>query len=349
MPLKTLAWLLALVSAVLLASCGGEVEDGGDEDDRVTVVTTFSLLGELAERIGGDRVRVVNLIPLGVDEHAYQPPTTVAREVARADLALVNGYYLEEGLLDIVLQNVRSGVPVVAAARGLTSLEGGHDHDDEDHADDDHADEDHADDDHAGDDHADDEEHGDASAAASEGAVDDLVFAGGDPHFWLDARNFAVYAANVRDALVRVDPDGEAEYRARADEVVAELEALHRELLDTVEVIPSESRRLVVFHDAFQYFAAAYGFEVTATVVPASPNQATSAAAVAEVIRTVRESGVRTVFREPQYSAQSLDLIASDSGTSVGILRSIPSEDAPTYAEMMRANARALVEGLGPS
>jgi ABC-type Zn uptake system ZnuABC Zn-binding protein ZnuA len=183
--------------------------------------------------------------------------------------------------------------------------------------------------------------------AGEEAAFDDLVFAEGDPHFWLDARNMAVYAENIRDALIRVDPDGANEYRARAAEVVAELEALHEELLTALVVIPAERRKLIVFHDAFRYFAAAYDFEVIASVAPANPNQATSAAAIARIIATVRESGVPTIYREPQYSSQSLDLIAQDSGTVVGILHSIPSEQAPTYAEMMRENVRSLVDGLG--
>ncbi|MEX2374940.1 MAG: metal ABC transporter substrate-binding protein, partial [Dehalococcoidia bacterium] len=168
------------------------------------------------------------------------------------------------------------------------------------------------------------------------------------PHFWLDARNMAVYVENIRDALIGVDPEGAQGYRARTVEVVAELEALHQELLTTMAEIPAERRHLVMFHDAFQYFAAAYEFEVIATVAPANPNQARSAAAIAEIIGIVQGVAVPTIYREPQYNSQSLDLIAVDSGASIGIIHSIPSPDAPTYAEMMRANARALVDGLAP-
>lgn len=329
---------LVLILAVLAAcSAAGDATDPDDGGDRVVVVTTFALLSEVAGQVGGDRVEVVNLIPVGVDEHAYQPSSTVPRDLARADLVIVNGYFLEESLLDIVVENVRPEVPVVSASSGLTPLAGGHSHEDEHGHEDEHA----AEDEHG---------HEDSGHAPAEerGAehIDAEVFAEGDPHFWLDARNMAAYAENIAEALALVDPEGAEEYRARGGEVAAGLHGLHDELLDTMAEIPADRRRLVVFHDAFQHFAAAYDFEVVASVAPANPNQARSAADIAAIIATVRETGVPTIYREPQYSAQSLDLIAADSGASIGIIHSIPSEDAPTYVEMMRANARALVEGL---
>jgi ABC-type Zn uptake system ZnuABC Zn-binding protein ZnuA len=483
----TLMLLAAL--AMLAVACSGDAAPSAgapDEDgQRIVVVSTFPLLSELAERIGGDDVEVINLIPLGVDEHAYQPSTTVPREVVRADLALVNGYHLEEALLNIVVENIRPGVPVVAAARGLQLLKGGHVHvfqeGDADRAAVDAAIRrigtvvettlrgeqtpdlameqidviihdlpsrsrtetvraidrfvhdvprgrvtvedalagigeivrnyepapgseamieaiealahevesgsvapeaalatidglldglslDQRDDTIRAVDAAmaewkasrlsataaieaiDAALHGEGTRPPGDSAalIDDIVFAEGDPHLWLDARNMAGYAANIRDALIRVHPEGADGYRERARALIAELNALHDELIATLAVIPAERRKIVVFHDAFQYFAAAYDFEVIASVAPANPNQSTSAAAIAEIIRTVRAAGVPTIYREPQYSSQSLDLIARDSEAQVGIIHSIPSETAPTYAAMMRANAEALVQGLAP-
>lgn len=484
------ATLVGGVLLVALAGCSGadEPAPSGTDGERIVVASTLPLITELVERIGGDRVEVLNLVPLGVDVHSYHPPTTLPREIVRADLVLTNGYYLEETLLGIVVENVREDVPVVAVSRGLALLEGGHVHefiegeldraaidiavgeiggiveaslagtfdplDAIDEVDviihrlpsrsrteairgidsivhevprgqataedavariaevtrgyepapgpeaaiaqvvaviDQHEGGDLTAEDAMGQidrlldrltldqrneavrdidaavaewvDGTDTAEvalseihdvlEGGAGAASAgaesiggEALLDELVFAEGDPHLWLDARNMAVYAENVRDALVRIDPEGAAEYEARAAEVVAELEALHEELLTTLAAIPAEQRKLVVFHDAFQYFAAAYDFEVSASVAPANPNQESSAAAIAEIIEQVRAAGVSTIYREPQFSSQSLDLIAADSNSQIGIIHSIPSEDAPTYAEMMRANAAALVEGL---
>ena len=314
------AFACALLAPVLLAvgcSSGGSPPDAG----RIRVVATVPLIGEFTTVIAGPDADVTTLVPLGVDEHAFQPSTTVARAVAEADLALVNGYHLEAGLLSIVVQNVRRDVPVIAAARGLDPLTGAHD---------------------------DGGPAGGNAARSSAGQVDAEVFAEGDPHFWLDARNVVRYVENIRDALVLADPPHADGYRARAAALIVELNALDAELRQTLVVIPADRRKIVIFHDAFEYFARAYNFDVIASVAPANPNQAASAAGIAEIVRTVRAEGVRTIYREPQYSGQTLDLIAEESGTRVAVLYSIPTHDVPTFASMMRANALALVEGLSP-
>ena len=125
------------------------------------------------------------------------------------------------------------------------------------------------------------------------------------------------------------------------------MRTLDAEVRATFEKIPPERRRLVVFHDAYGYFAQAYGFALTASVLPASPNQQPSAQHVATVIDLVRRAGVPAVYREPQFSAQVLDAIARETGARVLTLYSTYAEQVRDYPAVMRANAAALVEGLG--
>lgn len=317
---RRIASLMIVLAAAAVIAAGCSTATQAQPGDALRVVATLPLLGQFASEIAGPDANVTTLIPLGVDEHAFQPSTTVARRVAEADLALVNGFRLEASLLSIVVENVRDGVPVVAAARGLNALVDGHD-------------------------------QAQPTATAGERAsatVDAEVFAEGDPHLWLDARNAVRYAENIRDALIAVDPDHAEGYRTRAAALIGDLNALDAELRQTLAPVPPERRKIVVFHDAYEYFARAYGFEVIASVAPSNPNQAVSAAEIAEIVKIVEQSGVRTIYREPQYSGQTLDLIAHESGTVIAVLYSIPTDDVPTYAALMRANAQALVEGLAP-
>ena len=324
--------LILPIAALLLAPACSSSDDADDAGLRV--VATTPLLAEFAGRVAGEDAHVSALIPLGVDLHSWQPSTTVARDIAQADVVIVNGYGLEEALLGIVSANARSDASLVTAADGLETLEGGHA--DEDHADEDHADEDHADEDHADEDHADE---GNADEDHAEG--------GGDPHLWLSVPNAIGYVENIRDALVAADAAHASAYAERAAEFIAELEALDAEVRSSLAAIPEGRRTIVAFHDAYQYLAAEYGMEVVATVAPSNPNQGTSAQAIAEIVELVRALGVGAVFKEPQFSAQSLDLIAQEAGARVLELRSTLSEDTPTYAEVMRANVAALVDGLG--
>ena len=310
----------ALVSLGVVLLLGSACGSSGQEDaggDGISVVTTTPLLAEFAGRVVGEDASVSALIPRGVDLHSWQPSTGAARDVAEADVLVVNGHNLEESLLSIVEENAGDGVPIVVASAGLDALEGGHDHEGEDA---DHADEQHA--------------------------ADDLVTAPGDPHFWLSVPNAVRYVENIRDGLAAADPDHAEGYQSRAEEFIAELQALDAEVRSTLEAIPAEARKIVVFHDAYEYLAHEYGFEVAAAVAPANPNQETSAQAIAAIVDEVRSLGVGAVYKEPQFSAQSLDLIAQETGVRVLALHSTLGDDTPTYAEMMRANAQALVDGL---
>ena len=357
-----LAFALALVAA-----CGGNGDNGNggatggeavatataaaaSEGERLQVVASTGILADLASRVGGDDAEVSAVIPPGADVHSFSPSPDAARRIAEADVVIVNGYNLEESTLDVILGNRAADSVLVVAALGIEALEGGHDHHGHDHEDD-HADEDgddHAhDDDEDGDDHAHDEdEDEDDHAGEAEGA--DLARADGDPHFWLSVPHAMVHVRNIANALAAADPANAAAYREREEAYLAELQAVDEEVRAAVARIPRERRVLVVFHDAFQYFAVEYGLELAAAVLPGSPTQQASAGEVAEIVDFVREHGVPAVYREPQFAADALEAIAEATGARVLTLYSgALTDEVGDYASLMRANARALVDGLG--
>ena len=88
--------------------------------------------------------------------------------------------------------------------------------------------------------------------------------AAADPHAWQSVANAEIYVANIRDALVAADPAGAAVYRANAQAYLAKLDALDREVRAAIAKIPPNRRRVISTHDAFGYFAAAYGIEFIA-------------------------------------------------------------------------------------
>lgn len=324
MPLQRWTGLVALGAslALALAACGdgddGTAGASAGGDGGLRVVTTTALLAELAEQVAGENVGVRSLIPAGVDLHSFEPPTEAARVVAEADLLVVNGYNLEESMLPVVLENRREGTPVLVAAAGLKPLAGGH-HDGE-------------------------EEHDQAPA----GDASDLVSAEGDPHFWMDVSNTVHYVENIRDALVDLDAEHAVDYEARAATYIEELQALDAEVRETLVGIPEDQRRVVTFHDAYQYLAAAYGLELTATVLGSNPNQEASAADIADLIELVRREQVPAIFAEAEFSSQTLDMVAAETGARVLTLFDTYTEEVTTYHEMMRRTADALVEGLAP-
>ena len=230
----------------------------------------------------------------------------------------------------------------------------GEDHGDEDedeegdHGDEDEDEEGHGDEDEEGEDHGDEDEEGDHHEEVEVDEEHELAVADGDPHMWLTVPNAMVYVRNITDGLATADPDNAAAYRERADAYLAELQKVDEEVRAAIAGIPQENRVLIVYHDAFQYFAAEYGLELAAAVLPASPSQQASAAAVAEIIEIVAGRQVGAVYREPQFAAAALEAIAEEAGVRVLTLYTAAfTDEVDSYVELMRENANALVEGLG--
>src|SRR5262249_26541122 len=120
---------------------------------------------------------------------------------------------------------------------------------------------------------------------------------GVDPHAWQSVANVKRYVANIRDALVKIDPPGQGTYAANADAYVAKLDALDREIRSTLAKIPAERRQFISSHDAFGYFADAYGIEFLAPG-GLSTDAEPSALAVARIIRRIRTERIGALFLE---------------------------------------------------
>lgn len=301
--------LLVLLSGLVL-SCGDENEQALT-DKGFHVVASTAIIADIAKQVAGDDAIVTTVIPNGTDIHGYSPSPGIARDIFSADLVLVNGYNLEESVLDLIMENRADSAPLVVVSLGLTPLAGGHGHD----HDDDHDD-------------------------------DSLAFAKGDPHFWLSVTNAMVYTSNIVDALMAADSLNAARYRERADAYLGQLQILDEQVRVDLSRIPVERRVIVVYHNAFQYFAADYGFELEA-ILPGSSSQEASASRVAELINFIDVHGIPTVYREPQFNSKVLDAIGSETDAEVLLLYSDALPDGiNSYIELMQANVDALVEGL---
>jgi manganese/iron transport system substrate-binding protein len=169
-----------------------------------------------------------------------------------------------------------------------------------------------------------------------------------NPHVWLDADYAAGYVDRIEAALTEADPAGAAGYAAAAEAYRARLESLDAEIAARLGELPSTSRVVVSYHDAFPYFAAAYGLTVAGSIVDA-PGQDPSAGEIADLVATIRSTGAKAILAEAQFNPRLAEAIAAETDAIVVTdLYSDSVGDAPadTYEGLMRWNTDRLVEAL---
>jgi len=185
---------------------------------------------------------------------------------------------------------------------------------------------------------------------ATSGIVPLRLGSDADPHAWQSVVNAQTYVANIREGLVAADPEQAEVFRAHAQAYLAKLAALDGEVRQAMAQIPEERRQVISTHDAFGYFAAAYGVRFVAPIGVSTESDA-SARDVARIITQVKASKNPAVFLERIGDPRLIQRISAETGAKVGgtlYSDSLTDEkgDSPTYIDMVRHNIRTLTSAL---
>jgi ABC-type Zn uptake system ZnuABC Zn-binding protein ZnuA len=310
---------MAVVVSLAVLSAGVRPVSGESSApaEPLHVVATTTILADLAAQAGGDRVSVSSLVPKGGEVHTFDPSPDDAIRVADADVIVMNGLGLDEWLRGLAEAAGSPEVPIVELAEdldGVTYLAPGHEEE--------------------------------ASGAAASG--DPHAGETANPHLWLDVSYAAKYVDRLIEAFSTVDPDHAADYAATGGAYRDRLLALDASIRERMAAIAEDRRRVVSFHEAFPYFAAAYGLTIVDTVVD-DPGQEPSAADIAALIEEIRAQGVSAIFSEIQFPDDMVDTIAAETGVSVVQVLSDTLSDPPadSYEGMMATDVERILGALG--
>ncbi len=282
------------------------------------VVASFSIIGDFAKNVGGDRIALTTLVGPDGDAHVYEPRPADAVAMAGADIVLVNGLHFE-GFLQRLVEASATRAAVVELTKGVETLaSGGGEHEGDGH--DGHA---------TGADH--DHDHG-------HGAI--------DPHAFQSIANAKIYVKNIADAFCAADAAGCDAYEANAAAYTEKLASLEAEIKAAVAAIPADKRTIITSHDAFGYFGHEYGVTFLAPEGVSTEAEA-SAADVAKLIGQVRHDKASAIFVENVTNQRLIEQIAGETGLKIGgtlYSDALSDADGPaaTYIDMMRNNIGAI-------
>jgi zinc transport system substrate-binding protein len=168
-----------------------------------------------------------------------------------------------------------------------------------------------------------------------------------DPHIWLDPDNAKAMVAYIATVLGAADPANASIYRDNARAAARGLEALKTRLADILA--PVKDRPLIVFHDAYQYFEAAFGLNGLGAIV-LNPETPPGPRRLQEIRRRIEDSGVACVFSEPQFEIGYVTTVLEGTGARTASLdpNGVAVEPGPhAYGQILTSIMESLADCLG--
>ena len=297
--------IILAVAAIMLGA------NPADAADRIKVVATFSVIGDMVANVAGDRIELVTLVGPAGDTELFKPSLADGKNVAEAKIVFMNDLNDEfEPWLEPLLKQAKfSGAKIIVSrgAKTYTSTE--------------------------------------ERAPRSKTGEEEI-----DQHAWLDPKNGIIYVRNIAAALAKSDPANAAEYRARADAYIKDLQVLDAWAKVEMAALPAAKRRVLASHDSLQYLAKAYGSTLL-SINGWTNNSEPSAAELARLTQQIRQEKIHALFLDSITDPRAMQQVSKETGASIGgtlygDALSKPGEEADTYLKMLRHDVTTLKAGM---
>lgn len=306
--------MLAVMTPVLCLVAWATVDAAEQprEAEPLEVIATIPVLEDLAEHVGGSRVRVVSLLSGLENEHSYSPKPSDLVAVRKARVLLEVGLGLEVWVASLVRNSGNSRLVVITTSKGIALLR----------------------------------DHEPAGELQADGR---FTLQGdhqeGNPHIWLDPENAKIMTRHITEAFIAADAAHASAYRDNQAAYLRQLDQLQAELAERLSRVPD--RRIIVHHPAWPYFARRFKFQIAGEIVRQAGAEP-SARHLQELITAIRKDHIRVVVSEPQLNQKIPEVLAQETGARVVMLTALPGGIAgtETYLDMLRYNVTRLAEAL---
>jgi zinc/manganese transport system substrate-binding protein len=303
---------MSIIRNLLLAGSAVAILTSGAEA-KIKAVASFSIIGDLVAKVGGDAFELDVIVGPSTDPHAYEPKPHDAKKIAAADVFFTNGLGFDSWAGRLYKAS-GSDAKLIDLTEAIASDLRQTSH---------------------GDDRDRDNQHEHSQY---------------DPHVWQDPRNAEGFVKVIADHLCRLDSQNCDQFESNALAYARDLKSVDAEIKAAISEIPAERRIVITSHDAFGYFADAYGVTFLAPEGISTDAEA-SARDVAVLIKQIRKAGAAALFTETITDPRLLQQIADETGLSIGgelYSDALSDETGPaaTYIDMMRHNSRILAKAM---
>jgi ABC-type Zn uptake system ZnuABC Zn-binding protein ZnuA len=269
----------------------------------------------IVREIAGELLQVDSVIPPGGNGHTYEPVPGDAVRIAQANLFIENGMDLNPAVSNFVKTNSQPGLVTVTLSDAIPSNEV--------------------------------LSTDSAAEIASHGHAHSF-----NAHFWTDPVYAISYANRIKVALATLDPANASYYEDRASKFVMRIQKLDELFRAAITSIPTQNKKLVVYHDSWSYFGRRYGISIVGAIQPVSFAEP-SADEVRRMIDQIKREKVPAFFGSEVFPSDVLKTLANETGSryyadlSDEELPGAPGTAEHSYEGMMIANVRLITSALG--
>lgn len=171
-----------------------------------------------------------------------------------------------------------------------------------------------------------------------------------NPHAWMSPSNALIYVENIKNALVKYDPQNADTYQKNAAAYAEKIKQLDKPLREKLSKIPADQRWLVTSEGAFSYLAKDYDLK-EGYLWPINAEQQGTPQQVRKLIDLVKKNHIPVVFSESTVSAKPAQQVAKESGAKYGGVLYVDSLSAadgpvPTYIDLLNVTVSTIVKGF---
>ena len=171
-----------------------------------------------------------------------------------------------------------------------------------------------------------------------------------NPHAWMSPSNALIYIENIKNALVKYDPQNKETYEKNAALYAQKIKELDKPLREKLAQVPEAQRWLVTSEGAFSYLTRDYGFK-EAYLWPINAEQQGTPQQVRKVIETVKANNIPVVFSESTISPKPAKQVAKETGAKYGGVLYVDSLSnkngpVPTYVDLLNTTVSTIAKGF---
>lgn len=171
-----------------------------------------------------------------------------------------------------------------------------------------------------------------------------------NPHAWMSPSNALIYIENIKNALIKYDPQNKEIYEKNAAVYADKIKKMDEPLREKLAQVPEQQRYLVTSEGAFNYLTQHYGFKEI-YLWPINAEQQGTPKQVRKVIDLVRQNHVPVVFSESTVSPKPMQQVAKETGAKYGgvlYVDSLSAKDGPvpTYIDLLNTTVSTIVKGF---